>query len=562
MSLSKLKASSGQVAAGLATLVILSNGAWSADASVSASGAITRATLAANSSVVVAAGDATSAGDVTTIEAAAGPAPAVINMAISPNTIATGGTAKVTWTATNAAKCTKYGAWEGEAGTRGEESTGTLKSSATYLLKCKGNGPEVMQSVRVTVADAPPTISLTANPNSISKGQRSELTWTTTNIDYCEKSGSWSGGGSAQGSQTTGLLNTSANYVLTCHGPGGTVVQSAAVSVSGSPPTLNLTISPNIVARGGNATLHWSTANVTSCEKSGAWSGESSPQGSQSAGFRVTDTTFVLTCKGPDGIVEQSAVLSVGETPPTITLAASPTTVKTGGSSTLTWSATNVTSCDKSGSWTGAAAAQGAQSTGALATTATYQLTCRGPGGSVVRSVQVGVNASAPTLSLAASPTTVKSGAGSVLSWSSANATSCTASGGWAGTLATTGSSSTGALTQSTRYTLTCTGSGGTASQTLQVNVTATQPTNGNAILSWVAPTVNVDGTPVTALSGYHVFYGNSTSNMTHSIAVSGATNTSAEISGLTSGTWYFAVAADAVDGTESPESQIGSKSI
>jgi hypothetical protein len=73
---------------------------------------------------------------------------------------------------------------------------------------------------------------------------------------------------------------------------------------------------------------------------------------------------------------------------------------------------------------------------------------------------------------------------------------------------------------------------------------------------------VNVDGTPVTALSGYHVFYGNSTSNMTHSIAVSGATNTSAEISGLTSGTWYFAVAADAVDGTESPESQIGSKSI
>jgi hypothetical protein len=49
---------------------------------------------------------------------------------------------------------------------------------------------------------------------------------------------------------------------------------------------------------------------------------------------------------------------------------------------------------------------------------------------------------------------------------------------------------------------------------------------------------------------------------MTQSVAVTGAGTTSYEITGLTSGTWYFAVAADASNGTESAQSNIGSKSI
>jgi hypothetical protein len=45
-------------------------------------------------------------------------------------------------------------------------------------------------------------------------------------------------------------------------------------------------------------------------------------------------------------------------------------------------------------------------------------------------------------------------------------------------------------------------------------------------------------------------------------VAVSGAATTSYEITGLTSGTWYFSVAADAADGTVSAPSDIGSKTI
>ncbi|MGB6309578.1 MAG: Calx-beta domain-containing protein [Steroidobacteraceae bacterium] len=83
----------------------------------------------------------------------------------------------------------------------------------------------------------------------------------------------------------------------------------------------------------------------------------------------------------------------------------------------------------------------------------------------------------------------------------------------------------------------------------------------GTATLSWAAPTTNTNGTPVTPLSGYHVYYGTSQSAMTESISVSAGTTT-CEITALGSGTWYFAVAAVAADGTESAKSNIGSKTI
>jgi len=115
-------------------------------------------------------------------------------------------------------------------------------------------------------------------------------------------------------------------------------------------------------------------------------------------------------------------------------------------------------------------------------------------------------------------------------------------------------------MNASTVYSLSCTGAGGTTSQSTTVTVTTS--TNGTATLSWNAPTTNTDGTPVTGLTGYHIYYGITEGAMTQSVAVSGATTTSYEITGLTSGTWYFAVAADASDGTESAQSNIGSKSI
>ena len=94
------------------------------------------------------------------------------------------------------------------------------------------------------------------------------------------------------------------------------------------------------------------------------------------------------------------------------------------------------------------------------------------------------------------------------------------------------------------------------------VTAYVTPATTGTATLTWVAPTTNADGTPVTTLTGFTIYYGTSASALTQSVVVSGATTTSYEITNLASGTWYFAVAADAADGTQSAMSSIGSKTI
>jgi hypothetical protein len=78
----------------------------------------------------------------------------------------------------------------------------------------------------------------------------------------------------------------------------------------------------------------------------------------------------------------------------------------------------------------------------------------------------------------------------------------------------------------------------------------------------WSAPTENTNGTSVTPLSGYTIYYGTSQGALTQSVVVSGASTLTYTISGLTAGTWYFAVAADATDGTQSAMSDIGSKTI
>lgn len=77
--------------------------------------------------------------------------------------------------------------------------------------------------------------------------------------------------------------------------------------------------------------------------------------------------------------------------PPSIAFSASPTSITSGSSSTLTWSSTNTTSCTASGAWAGSEPTHGSAGTGALSASSTYTLTCSGAGGEAKASVTVTV---------------------------------------------------------------------------------------------------------------------------------------------------------------------------
>lgn len=73
-----------------------------------------------------------------------------------------------------------------------------------------------------TIATPAPTVSLTANPTSVTAGASSTLTWSSTNATSCTASGGWSGTKATSGSASTGAINTSTSYNLSCTGDGGT----------------------------------------------------------------------------------------------------------------------------------------------------------------------------------------------------------------------------------------------------------------------------------------------------------------------------------------------------
>ena len=100
-----------------------------------------------------------------------------------------------------------------------------------------GEGFEMKSVVFATgggTTNPAPTLSLTANPGTVTSGQASTLSWSTANATNCTASGAWSGSKALSGSQSTGALTAASSYTLTCTGSGGTVAQTVNVSIGTS----------------------------------------------------------------------------------------------------------------------------------------------------------------------------------------------------------------------------------------------------------------------------------------------------------------------------------------
>jgi serine protease len=132
-----------------------------------------------------------------------------------------------------------------------------------------------------------------------------------------------------------------------------------------------------------------------------------------------------------------------------------------------------------------------------------------------------------------------------VLTWSTnPTAQSCTASGGWSGTKAAYGTQTLSSISVSTSYTITCAWS------------------TGSANVTWVAPTTNSDGSALTDLAGFKVYYGTSSTSLSSSATVDDMTRRSAIVDSLSPGTWYFAVRAVNSAQKESANSNVTSKAV
>ncbi len=176
---------------------------------------------------------------------------------------------------------------------------------------------------------------------------------------------------------------------------------------------------------------------------------------------KVAKTTFLkglktLTIIGLFGLVLTPSFMAQAQSAsPTITFYATPTSVDSGGSSTLTWSSPSAWHCNASGDWSGEKSLSGTESTGTLTSTKTYNINCFNGAGSNNASITVTVNNQVATfpdlVASAPTPAAVTANVPQVFSSTISNIGNMTTEIGFANLFQTaTGPNGTGTITNQT----------------------------------------------------------------------------------------------------------------
>jgi hypothetical protein len=164
------------------------------------------------------------------------PAPTV-NFSASPISIMLGESTTLSWSTENAETVTIRPSIEGV------ELNGSMTVSptqdTTYIITVTGIAETITSSVDVEVYQTP-TATLTIVPDTIIKGDTTQLTWRTEHADSCEITPDI--GEIACNGNYAVMPNDTTTYAITATGPGGTANDTATVTVTiPNPITLAIT---------------------------------------------------------------------------------------------------------------------------------------------------------------------------------------------------------------------------------------------------------------------------------------------------------------------------------
>lgn len=179
------------------------------------------------------------------------------------------------------------------------------KNHMTVLLRGKP-GASITIEVMKRSAIPPPVVTFSADPQSITLGESSTITWTITNADIAtidQEIGSVD----LNGSLVVSPIQTT-TYTIEATGLGGTITKSATVTVY-LPPTVTISANPETIQDGKSSTLTWSSTKADSV---------SIDQGIGSVDLIGTTTvsptettTYTIAATGPGGTATDSAVVAV-----------------------------------------------------------------------------------------------------------------------------------------------------------------------------------------------------------------------------------------------------------
>ena len=198
------------------------------------------------------------------------PAPLITSFYASPSVVTLGAPSTLIWTSINTDQCTSADFNTSNSINGSAPISPSTAPTTTYHLTCYNSaGALVDATADVTVNNippplVPPTVTLVANPTTITSGSSSTLTWTSTNTNICSAVNFVVSG--LNGTQAISPTTTTA-YSITCYGAEGTTPASASVSVAviANPVIIETAeirsgfVNPNLASYDDQITGAWNT---------------------------------------------------------------------------------------------------------------------------------------------------------------------------------------------------------------------------------------------------------------------------------------------------------------
>ena len=264
-----------------------------------------------------------------------------VNASFDKASIILGKSATLTWSSTDATRCSGR-PHIGSSATSGSK-TYTPKDAGTFGARvyCSGPGGTAYDDASVKV-HAPPTVEAEFDKSSITLGESVTLEWDSEHATRC--SGSPALGSTATAGSKTFTPNKTGTFraTVTCTGAGGTgnATDTVRVAAKTPKPTVTASFSPASITVGGSATLTWDSEDATRCTGSPAI-GSTAASGTKEFTRTVAGTFRVkVTCTGAGGSGSATASLTVGA----LAKPAAPAAIdcparSTSGAYTVTWDA-------------------------------------------------------------------------------------------------------------------------------------------------------------------------------------------------------------------------------
>ncbi len=235
--------------------------------------------------------------------------PLSVSLTASNYSVDEGGSVSLYWSTLGATACEASWATS-SVKMNGAFSSPSITTKTTYSLTCSNPaGQKISKNVDISVI--PLTLTVNANPEVVSEGSSSEISWESTGASSCQSSWGISKLSLTGKYRTTALLPTNENiYSVMCNNSiGKSITRSVTVDVIDfgvepptpapvpSNPSVYLSANPSLVVFGASTTVTWSSFNTISCKTPWSTSWEMKTSGVYVTPPLFTSTAYTIVCK-------------------------------------------------------------------------------------------------------------------------------------------------------------------------------------------------------------------------------------------------------------------------